>query len=76
MPTTAEATAVRKPPPDRLMTIDDLAELLHQSRWTTYRNFKSMGVPYLKLNGSIRFKRASVEQFLADHERTGVGTSA
>jgi excisionase family DNA binding protein len=67
----AAGTAARKPPPDQLMTVDDLAELLNQSPWTVYRNFKTAGVPYLKINGSIRFRRSSVDQWLADCERTG-----
>jgi excisionase family DNA binding protein len=58
--------------PDRLMTVDELAELLHQGPWMVYKSFKSVGIPYIKINGgSVRFRRSSVERWLDSQEEVG-----
>ena len=48
------------------MTIEDVAEMLKVARSTVYK-FKDMGLPFIKIGKTIRFKDAEVVQWVESH---------
>lgn len=47
---------------DRLMTVDEVADVLHVSRSTVYRIGDLL--PRLKIEGAVRFRPADVEAYV------------
>ena len=51
--------------PGDLLTIAQVAELVGLSKWTvTARAGGTRQIPYLKLGGSIRYRRQDIEEWL------------
>lgn len=48
------------------MTIEDVAEMLKIARSTVYK-FKNMGMPFIKIGKTIRFKDAEVVDWVESH---------
>jgi excisionase family DNA binding protein len=48
------------------MTIEDVAEMLKIARSTVYK-FKDMGMPFIKIGKTIRFKDAEVVDWVESH---------
>ena len=48
------------------LTIEDVAEMLKVARSTVYR-FKDMGMPFIKIGKTIRFKDAEVVDWIESH---------
>ncbi|MEI8215956.1 MAG: helix-turn-helix domain-containing protein [Eubacteriales bacterium] len=48
------------------LTIEDVAEMLKVARSTVYK-FKEMGMPFIKLGKTIRFKDAEVVEWVESH---------
>jgi excisionase family DNA binding protein len=48
------------------LTIEDVAEMLKVARSTVYK-FKSMGMPFIKIGKTIRFKDNEVIQWVESH---------
>ena len=48
------------------LTIEDVAEMLKVARSTVYK-FKEMGMPFIKLGKTIRFKDAEVAEWVESH---------
>lgn len=51
------------------MTIEDVAEMLKIARSTVYK-FKDMGMPFIKIGKTIRFKDAEVVDWIESHSTT------
>ena len=53
---------------DRLLTIQEVCELLKVSKtyiyWLTHRN----KIPYIKMQGHLRFRRSAIESWLMAQE--------
>jgi excisionase family DNA binding protein len=60
-------TTTDRKDPD-LITVDELADWLRWSRWTTYRSYERLGLPYLRVGGSVRFRVGSVRAWLVAQE--------
>ena len=48
------------------MTIDDVAKMLKVARSTVYK-FKDMGMPFIKIGKTIRFKDGEVIDWVEGH---------
>lgn len=48
------------------MTIEDVAEMLKVARSTVYK-FKDMGMPFIKIGKTIRFKDIEVVNWVESH---------
>lgn len=48
------------------LTIEDVAEMLKIARSTVYK-FKDMGMPFIKIGKTIRFKDAEVADWVESH---------
>ncbi len=48
------------------MTIEDVAEMLKIARSTVYK-FKDMGMPFIKIGKTIRFKDDEVVKWVESH---------
>jgi excisionase family DNA binding protein len=60
------------PPPDRLMTLPELAGYLQVSRGTVLRLIRDEALPAIRLGRGYRFERATVDMWLRQrtkHER-------
>lgn len=51
----------------------DLAETLHVSVGQVYRLVAQRRVPFVKLGSSVRFRRESIERWIAEQEVVSVG---
>lgn len=61
---------------DDLIRIQDLASWFCWSQKTTYREYSRIGVPFVKIGGSLRFRVGSVRTFLAEREAQHRGNAA
>jgi predicted DNA-binding transcriptional regulator AlpA len=59
-----------------LIKIDELAEWFGWAVPTAYREYKRIGVPFLKIAGSLRFRVGAVRAWLEGRERTDTGNAA
>jgi len=50
---------------EMFLTPDEFARVLKVSRTTIYRIIDSRKMPFYKINGSIRFKKDDVEEYIA-----------
>lgn len=48
------------------MTVDDVAKVLKVARSTVYK-FKDMGMPFIKIGKTIRFKDVEVMEWVEGH---------
>jgi len=51
-----------------LIKIDQLAEWFGWAGPTAYREYARIGVPFLKIGGSLRFRVGAVREWLAEQE--------
>jgi excisionase family DNA binding protein len=54
--------------PEGFLTVRQLAEMLHVSVGHIYRLVAMRRVPFVKLGGSVRFRRESIERWIAGQE--------
>jgi excisionase family DNA binding protein len=54
--------------PERLLTPDDLAELLGTSRISIIRLSRAGKLPAIKIGKAWRFRRSSIDRWLAEQE--------
>jgi excisionase family DNA binding protein len=54
--------------PERLLTPDDLAELLGTSRISIIRQSGAGKIPAIKIGKAWRFRRSSIDRWLAEKE--------
>lgn len=66
------STADTDLPPDRLLTPEQLATKLDLSVKTlaTWRSCGRHALPYIRVGGRIRYRRADVDAWLASRQRT------
>ena len=57
----------------KLLTPPELAEMLHISVGHVYRLVARRRVPFVKLGGAVRFRRDSIERWIAGQEVVSVG---
>ena len=62
----AEGQGKSSPDPLKLLTIDEVAELLGVSRATVKREMKEGHLVGLLIQGSRRFRRAEIEEYIED----------
>jgi excisionase family DNA binding protein len=55
-----------------LLTPLELAEMLHVSVGHIYRLVAKRRVPFVKLGGSVRFRRESIERWVTGQEVTSI----
>jgi excisionase family DNA binding protein len=53
------------------LTIEDVAEMLRITRSTVYK-FKDMGMPFIKIGKTIRFKDEEVIKWVESHTTSSV----
>ena len=59
---------------DRLLTVQDICELLGVPRSYVYRLTHTKRIPYMKIQGHLRFRRAHIDEWLRSQEvRENVG---
>lgn len=51
-----------------LISVPELAELLGKSPGSIYRDYRKLRLPFVKIGGAVRFRRASVDEWLAKRE--------
>ncbi len=49
---------------DKLITPDDLADILQISRPTVYRLIEKRAIPFYKVGGSVRFCQQDIQDYL------------
>ena len=52
------------PPPRKLLTLDEVAELLRVSKTSVYRLVERRAVRFYRVSGLLRFDHADIEAFL------------
>jgi len=58
--------------PDEILTIDEVAAYLKAGKRTVYRLASSCQIPAFKLGGTWRFRRAELDQWIANRIGTAV----
>ena len=59
---------------ERLLTVQDICELLGVPRSYVYRLTHTKRIPYMKIQGHLRFRRAHIDEWLRSQEvRENVG---
>lgn len=58
--------------PDEILTIDEVAAYLKAGKRTVYRLASSGQIPAFKLGGTWRFRRAELDQWIANRIGTAV----
>jgi len=53
---------------ERLLTIDQLAEILQVKKSTIYSWTFSRKIPYVKINGALRFKEKAITTWIDSRE--------
>jgi excisionase family DNA binding protein len=53
---------------DDLLTIPEAAQALRVSDWTLYRNKERMGIPTVRIKGSVRIRAGSLRAWIHDNE--------
>jgi excisionase family DNA binding protein len=56
---------------ERLLTPDDLAELLRTSRISVIRQSRAGKIPAIKIGKAWRFRRSSIDRWLSEQETSG-----
>ena len=53
---------------ERLLTVQDICELLEVPRSYVYRLTHTKRIPYMKIQGHLRFRRAHIDEWLRSQE--------
>ena len=56
---------------DKLLTVDELSDILQVSKPTIYRWVHYDFIPHMKLSGALRFDEKSVRKWLTAREHVG-----
>jgi excisionase family DNA binding protein len=59
-----------------LLKTDELAEWLRLSRWTVYRDYERLGIPHVRIGGSLRFSVKAVREWLEQQQQSDAGNAA
>ena len=54
--------------PDRLLTVQDICELLKVPRTYVYWLTHQKKIPYIKMQGHLRFRRSHIDQWLESQD--------
>jgi len=52
---------------EELMTVDQVAALLGMSEKAIYNRVSRRAIPYIKLGGSLRFRRSDIERWIKEN---------
>ncbi len=55
----------------KLLTVDDLSNLLKISKKSIYKNYKNWQIPYIKMGKIIRFNETSLKMWLNSKTKNG-----
>ncbi len=58
---------------DRLLTAEDVAELIGMTPAYIYRLVRCDQIPHLRFGRTVRFRSASIEEWLCEQEERGNG---
>ena len=58
----------RKPATDKLLTVQEICELLKVPRTYIYWLTHKKQIPYIKMNGHLRFRRSAIDEWLESQE--------
>lgn len=53
---------------DRLLTIAEICDLLHVKRSFIYSLTRARKIPYIRIQGLLRFRLSAIESWLAERE--------
>ena len=56
-------------PPDELLTVEEVAQLLKVKRSYVYHLTSTDGIPYIKMGNHLRFHRSEIDAWLAAQSR-------
>ena len=56
-----------------LMTIDEIAKYLRMKKVTIYKHAQEGKIPGFKVGSKWRFKKATVDKWITDKEKSGKG---
>ncbi len=54
---------------DKLLTADDVADLMRVTRGWIYAQTRQDAIPHLRLGRYVRYRRSAIEQWMAQIER-------
>lgn len=57
---------------ERMLTGSEVAKLLGVSRWTVYNYRDKKGMPYINLNGMVKYSRADVLAWVEANKKNEV----
>ena len=63
------------PPTRKLLTLDEVAELLRVSKTSVYRLVERRALPFYRVSGLLRFDHADIETFLGTGRVEPVGNN-
>jgi len=58
----------RKPATEKLLTVQEICELLKVPRTYIYWLTHQKKIPYIKMQGHLRFKRSAIDDWLQEQE--------
>jgi len=58
----------KKPATDKLLTVQEICELLKVPRTYIYWLTHKKQIPYIKMNGHLRFRRSAIDEWLESQE--------
>lgn len=51
------------------MTINEVGEELHMSRWSVDKHLRTNGMPHIKVDGKVLIERGALYQWLDQHKK-------
>ncbi|WP_214797714.1 helix-turn-helix domain-containing protein [Exiguobacterium sp. s5] len=51
------------------MTINEVCEALHMSRWTVDKHLRLNNLPHIKIDGRVLIERSALYEWLDQHEK-------
>ena len=54
---------------EKLLTIDQVSELLQVQKNTIYSWTFTRKIPFVKINGALRFKEKAISNWIDEHEK-------
>ena len=59
----------KQPAPERLLTVDEVAEYLNVDKFTVYRLLRQKKLPAFKVDNQWRFKHQMIEAWLMENAK-------
>jgi len=60
-------------PPDRLLTADEVAEILHVTKAWVYDQTRQQRMPHVRLGRYVRYRRSAVASWIEQLESQSLG---